>query len=122
MQVGLEPDQCFYIANESRVRGKSRLDLTVDPPPDLALEIDLTSRTQTSAYCGLQVPEIWRYEQGSLQILVLQDQQYIEVDSSPTFSEIPIKSLLLESINRSMAEGRNKILKEFRAQIRLIQS
>ncbi|MGD1913385.1 MAG: Uma2 family endonuclease, partial [Rivularia sp. (in: cyanobacteria)] len=45
MLQGIEPDQCFYIENESKVRGKNRLDLTQDPPPDLALEIDVTSRT-----------------------------------------------------------------------------
>ncbi|MGB3534131.1 MAG: Uma2 family endonuclease [Microcoleaceae cyanobacterium] len=45
MAKGIEPDNCFFIENEAAVRGKNRLDLTVDPPPDLALEIDVTSRT-----------------------------------------------------------------------------
>ncbi|NEO58450.1 MAG: Uma2 family endonuclease [Okeania sp. SIO3B5] len=45
MQQGIEPDDCFYIENEAKVRGKKRIDLTVGPPPDLALEIDVTSRT-----------------------------------------------------------------------------
>ena len=42
MNQGIEPDQCFYIQNESKIRGKKRLDLQKDPPPDLALEIDVT--------------------------------------------------------------------------------
>jgi len=50
MLQGIEPDQCFYIQNESAIRGKKRLDLTVDPPPDLALEIDVTSRTHPNIY------------------------------------------------------------------------
>ena len=45
MAQGIEPDKCFYIENERKIRGKKRLDLTIDPSPDLALEIDITSRT-----------------------------------------------------------------------------
>jgi Uma2 family endonuclease len=61
---GLEPDQCFYIQNERIIRGKKRIDLSVDPPPDLAIEIDVTSRTHPSIYAALGVPELWRFEQG----------------------------------------------------------
>jgi Uma2 family endonuclease len=53
---GLEPDQCFYIQNEGAIRGKKRIDLSVDPPPDLAIEIDVTSRTHPSIYEALGVP------------------------------------------------------------------
>ncbi|HBY78532.1 MAG TPA: hypothetical protein DEG47_16345, partial [Cyanobacteria bacterium UBA11148] len=62
MLKGIEPDDCFYIQNEAAVRGKNTLDLTVDPPPDLALEIDVTSRTNSSVYEALGVPELWRFE------------------------------------------------------------
>ncbi len=48
MAKGIEPDQCFYIQNEAAIRGKKRIDLGVDPPPDLALEIDITCRTHPS--------------------------------------------------------------------------
>ena len=60
MLKGIEPDQCFYVQNESAIRGKKRLDLTIDPPPDLALEIDITSRTHPEIYAALGVPELWR--------------------------------------------------------------
>lgn len=50
MAQGVEPDQCFYIQNEAAIRGKKRIDLTVDPPPDLGLEVDVTSRTHPSIY------------------------------------------------------------------------
>jgi Uma2 family endonuclease len=68
MLQGIEPDQCFYIQNESKIRGKKRLDLTQDPPPDLALEIDITSRTNPNIYQALKVPELWRFQKGKLQI------------------------------------------------------
>lgn len=63
---GLEPDQCFYIQNERVIRGKKRLDLSFDPPPDLALEIDITSRTHPEIYAALGVPELWRREENKM--------------------------------------------------------
>ncbi|NES97115.1 MAG: Uma2 family endonuclease, partial [Desertifilum sp. SIO1I2] len=83
---GIEPDQCFYIQNEASVRGKKRLDLSIDPPPDLALEIDITSRTHPATYAALGVPELWRRESDRIQIYTLQSGQYSEVEDSPTFS------------------------------------
>jgi Uma2 family endonuclease len=74
LQQRLEPDQCFYIQNEARVRGKKQLDLAV-PPPDLALEIDVTSRTHPDIYQALKVPELWRFDRGALLIAVLSGSQ-----------------------------------------------
>ncbi|MGB0564629.1 MAG: Uma2 family endonuclease, partial [Spirulinaceae cyanobacterium] len=73
---GLEPDQCFYIAHEAQIRGKKRIDLDIDPPPDLALEIEVTSRTHPQIYAALNVPELWRFERGKLQINVLRNGEY----------------------------------------------
>ncbi|WP_353736097.1 MULTISPECIES: Uma2 family endonuclease [unclassified Okeania] len=78
MAKGIEPDNCFYIENEAKVRGKERLDLTIDPPPDLALEIYITSRTHLNIYANLGVGELWRFEKGKLQIYVLENNKYIE--------------------------------------------
>lgn len=60
MTQAVEPD-AFYIQNQAAVIGKNRLDLSIDPPPDLAIEIDLTSRTQLDNYQILGVRELWRY-------------------------------------------------------------
>lgn len=69
MAQGIEPDQCLYSQNYDRMIGKKRIDLTVDPPPpDLAIEVDVTSKTQLDAYEALGVPELWLYENGKLQI------------------------------------------------------
>ncbi|NJL52332.1 MAG: Uma2 family endonuclease, partial [Hydrococcus sp. SU_1_0] len=91
MFKGIEPDSCFYIQNEAAVRGKNRLDLTIDPPPDLALEIDITNRSHPEIYQSLGVPELWRYEKNKLQILLLVDGKYVESEASlnfPNFSLI----------------------------------
>jgi len=118
MAYGLEPDQCFYIQHEAAVRGKERLDLTIDPPPDLALEIDLTSRTHPEIYAALRVPELWRFVQGQLHIYVLQGEEYIEVQDSPTFPGIPLGAVIPTYLAQSKIDGRNPILRAFRRWVR----
>ncbi|MEO0349736.1 MAG: Uma2 family endonuclease [Cyanobacteria bacterium P01_A01_bin.15] len=62
--AGVEPDDCFFIENYQTVIGKNRLDLTIDLPPDLAIESDYTSKTKLEAYIALKVPELWIYDRG----------------------------------------------------------
>ncbi len=118
MAQGIEPDQCFYIENESKVRGKKRLDLTIDPPPDLALEIDITSRTHPSIYQALQVPELWRFEQGKLQINLLQDGVYVESTESLNFPNLPLIDIIPQYLEQSKTAGRNVTLRAFRQWVR----
>lgn len=91
MSVGKEPDSCYYIQNEARVRGKTTIDLTQDPPPDLAIEIDITSSSlnQLALYADLGVPEVWRFDGRRLKIYQLQQREYTECDYSPTFPLLP---------------------------------
>lgn len=114
MKHGIEPDDCFYIQNEAAVRGKNRLDLTVVPPPDLALEIDVTSRTHPQIYQALGVPELWRFEKGKLQINVLREGEYVEVEFSPNFPNFPLTEVIPKYLQRVKNEGRNKTMKAFR--------
>ncbi len=73
MSKAVEPDDCFYVRNYERVLGKARLDLSIDPPPELAIEIGVTSKAQPQAYAGLGVEELWRYDDEQLRIYVLVD-------------------------------------------------
>ncbi|WP_107667362.1 Uma2 family endonuclease [Cyanothece sp. BG0011] len=114
MQQGIEPDNCFYIENEAKIRGKDRLDLTIDPPPDLALEIDVTSRTHREIYSILGVPELWRFEKGELQINVLANNNYKEVEYSPHFPDFPLKEVTPQYLKQVKTVGRNKTIKAFR--------
>ena len=118
MKHGIEPDDCFYIEQEAAVRGKNRLDLTVDPPPDLALEIDVTSRTHPDIYQALGVPELWRFEKGRLQIAVLRGDRYVEVTESPHFPDFPLIETIPQYLQKVKTQGRNKTMREFRAWIR----
>ncbi|MGD1698822.1 Uma2 family endonuclease [Dapis sp. BLCC M229] len=114
MAKGIEPDNCFYIENEAQVRDKERLDLTIDPPPDLALEIDVTSRTHPNIYASLGVGELWRFEKGKLQIYVLENNQYIESEFSPHFPNLPLTEVIPEYRDRCQTLGGNQTMKAFR--------
>ncbi|MGL5058741.1 MAG: Uma2 family endonuclease [Microcoleus sp.] len=118
MSQGIEPDECFYIQNAALMIGKKRLDLSVDPPPDLAIEVDLTSQTQLNVYEALGVPELWRYENNQLQINVLQDGKYVASATSPTFPNLPIVEIISEYCDRSQTVGTSRTLKAFRKWVR----
>lgn len=118
MFKAIEPDSCFYIRNEIAVRGKNRLDLTVDPPPDLALEIDITKRSHPEIYRALGVAELWRYERGKIQILRLVDGEYIKSNKSANFPDFPLIEVIPQYLSQCRTEGRNKGIKAFRSWVR----
>jgi Uma2 family endonuclease len=92
--AGIEPDNCFYFQNEAKIRGKLDFDLDRDPPPDLALEIDITNKSlrRFPIYARLGVPELWCYDSGELKIYRLQE-EYIEVETSLAFPTLAVKEL-----------------------------
>ena len=118
MAQGIEPDQCFYIKNEALIRGKKRIDLTVDPPPDLALEIDINSRTHPDIYQALKVPELWRFEKDILKINLLEDGTYVESQSSLNFPDLPLIVVIPQYLEESKTAGRNATLKAFRSWVK----
>ena len=93
---GAEPDECFYIRNIDAIRGKQRLQPS-DPPPDLVIEIDITSssRDRLQVYASLGVPEVWIYDGNSLTIQQLQNEEYLTSTNSQFFPSIPIPELTL---------------------------
>ncbi len=114
MNQAVEADACFYIKNHQAVIGKDRLDLTSDPPPDLAIEIDITNRTHFNNYLLLQVPELWRYTRTSFQIYLLQGDRYIQSQTSPNFPDIPIIELMERYVRQAQTEGRSKAIRAFK--------
>ena len=114
--AGVEPDNCFYFQNEAAIRGKLQFDLNQDPPPDLVLEIDLTSKSlnRFPIYARLGVPEIWCYDSGELKIYQLQNGEYQEAQISLVFPNLAVQEIprLIEQ-NRSL--GRRAIRQAVRA-------
>jgi Uma2 family endonuclease len=114
MNQAVEPDACFYIQNQRLSIGKNRLDLSIDPPPDLAIEIDLTSRTQLDNYRILGVPELWRYDKKGLHIYLLRSSEYVESVSSNIFPDLPIVELVDRCVRQSQEIGSSQAMKELR--------
>ncbi|KOP27900.1 hypothetical protein AMR41_02970 [Hapalosiphon sp. MRB220] len=118
MKQAVEPDACFYIKNYAAVIAKKRIDLNIIPPPDLAIEIDITSRTHFDNYEILGVPELWRYTQNGLQINLLQQGKYIEANFSPNFPDIPIIELVNEYVQQTLSVGRSQAIRAFKIWIK----
>jgi Uma2 family endonuclease len=116
---GVEPDSCFYLENQAAILGKDRLDLSQDPPPDLAVEVDLTSMTRPEDYGAIAVPELWIYRQGQLQIYQRQGDCYQAVDASPQFAMAPgtesLRQQITETVERSWQIGSSQALRQFEA-------
>jgi Uma2 family endonuclease len=118
MQAGIEPDDCFYIQNYQAVTGMNRIDLDVDPVPDLAIEVDLTSQTQVSTYAALGIAEIWKVKNGKLEINLLQDGKYISSTSSQIFPSIPVVDGISLFLERSGEMPMSALCREFRVWLR----
>ncbi len=114
--AGLEPDPCFYIGeNAQRVRTcLEQMDLEVYPPPDLAIESDVTSKTTMEAYAALEMPEVWIYDKGKLVVYLFRAGQYVVSETSPLFPNLPIVQMIPEWVERAFAEGTSKVLRDLR--------
>jgi Uma2 family endonuclease len=116
---GIEPDNCYYIQNEIAVRGRQELDLETDLPPDLAIEIDISSSSvnKLGIYSALGVPELWRYNGRVLKFYKLAERQYIECKFSRAFPLVSVTEMS-RFIEQSKTTGEIALLKSFRAWVR----
>jgi Uma2 family endonuclease len=91
---GIEPDYCFYIENLELVRGKTRIDWQIDPPPDLVIEIDVTSYSNVEDYLPYQVPEVWMFKGSRLSIYALHNDNYQLTQTSRYFPSLQLQTIL----------------------------
>ena len=88
VERGLQPDEAYYIAHEAQVRFKKDYDPSVDPPPDLVIEVDVTSSSldRLPTFAAVGVPEIWRHDDNKVIFYQLQNcREYIEIERSVAF-------------------------------------
>jgi Uma2 family endonuclease len=119
LEKGIEADESFYLVNEARVGGK-KIDLSVDPPPDLGIEIDLTtdSRRRFGIYGKIGVPEIWRYDGQAATIYHRQPSgEYQPADRSRYFPFLSAADLTRFLALREQMEE-NALLRAFREWVR----
>lgn len=104
LEKGFESDECYWIQNENSVRGRTDVDLAIDPPPDLIVEVDFasSSRLRLEIYRVLGVQEVWLYRNEQIRILVLNAGSYEETVRSIAFSAITQTTLqsFLEAIGQ----------------------
>lgn len=121
---GVEPDTCFYLKNLERVIGIERFDPNEPPPPpDIAVEIDITSESlgRFPIYANLGVPEIWRYDGHQVWMYHLTEAGYVEAPASRAFPLLTATALG-QFLERSQTEGQSAVLREFRQWVRALQA
>jgi Uma2 family endonuclease len=118
---GVEPDSCYYLENEPKVRNKKNIDLDFDPAPDLVLEIDITcgSMDKLPIYAALKVPEVWRYNGRKLEVFILDKSilHYNQSEKSMIFPWLDI-SRIPHFLQQSLIDGETATLKAFRGWVR----
>ena len=110
---GIEPDACFYIENRRAILGKAQIDLEFDPPPDLAIEIDVTSLTRPEDYADIKIPELWLYRDRTLLIYLWDGQQYQASTVSRLFPIIPVIQILPQYVEMAWNKGSSIAIREF---------
>lgn len=127
LQKGLEPDECYYVQNAAAVIGRTSFDWEVDPPPDLAIEVDISRPdvARQPIYAALGVPEIWRYDGRAFTFLLRQggsggaDAQYVASDRSAAFPDLPLAELN-RFVQIGLSEGQTAAVRAMRALLRKV--
>jgi Uma2 family endonuclease len=117
---GLEPDECYWIQHEPLMRGKKDFDITTDPPPDLAVEVDImhSSLDRLAIYAALGILEIWRFDGKSLQVYRLGARgKYEPVERSAAFPCLPPEEVL-RFLQDSDTQDETTLVRSFRRWVR----
>jgi Uma2 family endonuclease len=106
LERGFEPDASFYVQNEERIRGKRQIDLTVDPPPDIILEMEMSRSAldKLPLFASMGIPEVWRCDGQRVTILILEQNRYRESSNS-----LALPALTSEVLTRFLAESRTML-------------
>jgi len=114
---GIEPDYCFYIDNWQSAVGKDRIDWQNNPPPDLVIEIDVTTYTAASDYLPYQVPEVWLFKKNRFLIHWLENGEYTLQETSQFFPNVDIKAIVDRCLQIAAERGTGVALRELRASL-----
>lgn len=119
LKKGLEPDTCVYVQNAARVIGKRRLTIGVDPPPDVAVEIDMSSDSldKLPIYASMGFPEIWRYDGKAAHFYKLVGESYEVMQESIAFPGFTAQ-VFAQYLELSIIEGQTAAAKAFRLMLR----
>jgi len=114
---GIEPDYCFYIDHWQAAAGKDRIHWQADPPPDLVIEIDVSTYTAAEDYAPYGVPEVWLFQKSGLKIYALHGETYELQASSRYFPAIDLPALLTQVLQNAATQGTGLALRTLRQQL-----
>lgn len=118
LSKAFEADESYYVTHAVQLLGKNEMDFEVDPPPDLVIEVELTSSTikKMQLFAAMRVLEVWRHDGESLQMYRLLDGAYQGIESS-----LQLPGLTAQRINETLAQrdkiGETKLIQGFRKSI-----
>jgi Uma2 family endonuclease len=113
---GIEPDYCFYIEHCAAIAGKDRIAWEIDPPPDLVIEVDVTSYTDVEDYLAYGVPEVWLWKQ-QLESYSLINGEYYRQSESRYFPGIDLEQLVMEYLQICRAQSTSAAIRNLRQQL-----
>lgn len=116
-QSGIEPDYCFYIDNWPAISGKTRIDWQNDPPPDLVVEIDVTSYSNVEDYVPYGVPEIWLVRKQKLTIYRLLNGKYQENNRSLYFPDFAIQPAVARCLEIAYERNTSAAIRDLRRRL-----
>ncbi|OCQ94316.1 hypothetical protein BCD64_05825 [Nostoc sp. MBR 210] len=116
-ESGIEPDYCFYIDNWQAVSGKKRIDWRQDPPPDLVIEIDVTSYSDVEDYLPYRVPEIWLFKKQQLLIYQLQGSIYQLQTQSRYFPGLELDSVIAQCVQIAYQRNTSAAIRHLKQQL-----
>lgn len=118
LQSGFEADEAYYIQRADAVRGRDELDFTVDPAPDLVIEVDVSrsSLSKLSLCAAFRVPEVWHYWGEALTVHVLQGDAYAPATQSRVLPGFPVDELT-RVVARRANVGETQLVRAFRASL-----
>jgi Uma2 family endonuclease len=124
LERGLEADECWWIEHEEQMRGKAEFDPDADPPPDLALEVEITRSVikRLPIYAALGIPEVWRYDGKTIQVLHLMPNG--ECQPSPSSKALPMVPVpeLIQFLDLRHTLSETQVIRQFRVWVRQQQA
>ena len=114
---GIEPDYCFYINNWQAVSGKKKIDWSSEPPPDLVIEIDITSYTDVNDYLPYRVPEVWLFKSNIVTIYGLENGQYVQTNRSRYFSNVDVLGLINDCFKVASKRNTSAAIRQLRQKL-----
>ena len=115
---GIEPDYCFYIDNWQAAVGKDRINWQIDPPPDLVIEIDVTSYTAAEDFLPYKVPEVWLFKKSGLSIYGLSGDSYQQQAFSKYFPRVDLSEIISRVLKVASEQGTGVAIRGLREQLR----